>query len=56
VVFFAADVDSGLGQSTTQGSRMMASRQRVKTDKEGTMKYILLMYAEEGAWPPDEHR
>jgi hypothetical protein len=20
------------------------------------MKYILLMYAEEGAWPPDEHR
>ncbi|QGJ68857.1 Dehydrogenase [Planctomycetales bacterium 10988] len=20
------------------------------------MKYILLLYAEEGAWPPDEHR
>jgi hypothetical protein len=20
------------------------------------MKYLLLMYAEEGAWPPDEHR
>ena len=20
------------------------------------MKYLLLMYAEEGAWPPDDHR